>query len=488
MNMQNFQTNWMTHLITVTATVMVGGCTVGPDYESPTIDMPATWGSLSDEAVVDDHAVIPTSESKSLATWWLAFEDETLSALIERAVRTNLDLHVAQVRVREARARRGIASADLLPTVFGGGAYTRSRTSANAYDDPTAGTEASLYQAGFDAIWEVDVFGGVRRNVEAAAADIAASIEDRRDVLVTLLAEVAQNYAELRSYQRRIAIAQANLEGQRETLAITRMRLDAGLVSDLDVTRARAQVRTTESQIPALESAARQSIHALSVLLAEPPTTLVAALSMSRPMLAAPDDVPVGLPSELLRRRPDIRRAERELASITARVGVATAELFPRFSLTGSLGLSSSQFSDLGDYGSRFWSFGPSVSWPVFDFGRIRSNIDVQSAREEQALLRYEQVVLTSLREVEDALVAFTKEQSRRVALASAVDDNRRAAELADELYQQGLTDFLSVLQSQRDLLISEDALVQSDRAVVTQLVSLYKALGGGWEAETMVY
>jgi multidrug efflux system outer membrane protein len=472
------------------ATIMlvwgVAGCTVGPEYTAPKTTLPETWGELSEDALTTaaTQPSMPTIEPVSLAEWWTTFHDPTLDSLIERTVQANPDLRLAQARVREARAQRGVVSADQFPSVDAFGAYSRSRTSENSFTGGPPGTEDDLYQAGFDASWEIDVFGGVRRSVEAADADIAASIEDRRDVLVTLLAEVAQNYVELRGFQRQIAIAQANLQAQRETLEITQTRLEAGLTSDLDVARAEAQVQTTESQIPALESAARQSIHRLSVLLAQEPTALLGELSVDSPIPGVRPKVPIGLPSDLLRRRPDIRRAERQLAAATARIGVATADLFPRFSLTGSLGLESSHFSNLGDYGSRFWSVGPSVSWPILDWGRIRSNIGVEDAREEQAFIVYEQTILTSLREVEDSLVAFMNEQARRQTLMGAVESNRRATNLANQLYQQGLSDFLSVLEAQRDLYESEDALVQSDRAVTTDLVSLYKALGGGWEVE----
>lgn len=300
--------------------------------------------------------------------------------------------------------------------------------------------------------------------------------------MVTLLAEVAQNYLELRGSQRQLAIAQANLKAQSETLGITRSRYEAGLASDLDVARAQAQVQTTQSQIPALQASARQSIHLLGVLLGQPPMALAEELSRHEAIPEPPPQVPVGLPSELLRRRPDIRRAERQLAAATARIGVATANLFPRFSLTGSFGLQSGQLDTLPNAGSNFWSIGPGVRWLVLDWGRVRSEIHVQNARQEQALLAYEQTVLTALREVEDALVVFTHEQARHQALVRALAANRRAVELATQLYQQGLSDFLSVLQAQRDLYASEDALAQSDLTVSTALVRLYKSLGGGWD------
>jgi len=486
-------------LVVGAVVLFLAGCTVGPHYQPPRTTLPGAWGELPKVGAPSNPVARPSTATSApipLAEWWTTFHDPRLNTLVERAVRANPDLRRAQARVREARAQRGVVTADLFPTVSASGSYQRSRTSKNAFNAPqgaggsqaagSLGLENNLYQAGFDASWEIDVFGGVRRNIETADADLAAEIENRRDVLVSLLAEVARNYVELRGSQRQATIARANLEAQQETLELTRIRLAAGLVSDLDVARAEAQVQTTASQIPALESSARQSIHLLSVLLAQAPNTLMEELAHETPIPPAPPEVPVGLPSELLRRRPDVRRAERQVAAATARIGVATADLFPKFSLSGSGGIESVSTSDFFTAGSRFFSVGPTVRWPILDFGRIRNNIDVQSAREEQAAAAYEQAVLTSLREVEDALVSFSKEQARRQTLAGAVDANRRAAGLANQLYQQGRSDFLSVLQAQRDLYASEDALVQSDRSVSSDLVALYKALGGGWEVEAM--
>jgi NodT family efflux transporter outer membrane factor (OMF) lipoprotein len=447
-------------------------------------------------------ATAATQPSADLARWWTTFDDPALDALVERAVAANLDLRLATARLREARALRGVTGADLFPDVNVAGSYTRSRSSENAFDFEGAGggggqspgfgnfalpgEERDLYQAGFDANWEVDVFGGVRRSIEAADADIAAANEGRRDALVTLLAEVARNYVEVRGFQRRLGIARANLKTQQDTLELTNARFKAQLISELDVTRADAQVATTASQIPSLEAQRNQAAHRLAVLLGQEPGALLDELfaPTSPAIPSGPPEVPPGLPSDLLRRRPDIRRAERELAAATARVGVATADLFPRFSLTGSLGLQSEEFDDLASMDSRFFSIGPSASWPVFDAGRIRSNIEVQNARQEQALVRYEQSVLTALEDVENALVGYGKERQRRASLQRAVDANRRSVEMATQLYDRGLTDFLDVLDAQRALFLSEDALVQSDRTISTNLVALYKALGGGWEAQ----
>lgn len=469
------------------------GCKVGPDYQPPNIQVPGAWSELvASESVTNQEAgpSVATAAPMTLANWWSTFHDSTLDQLIQRAVQANWNLRRAEARVREARARRGVAAADLDPTLNASGSYTRNRPSTNVFgaSPGNAGNQVQgydLYQVGFDAAWELDVFGGVRRNIEAADADVAAGIEDRRDVLVSLLAEVARNYVELRGAQREAAIARENLAAQRGTVDLTRLRFEAGLASALDIARAEAQAQTTAAQIPSLEASGRRSIHVLSVLLARDPLDLAAELEREAPIPVVPLEIPVGLPSDLLRRRPDVRRAERQLAAATARIGVATADLFPRFSLTGALGLQSSRSSTLADADSRYGFIGPSVNWRLFDFGRARNGVEVQNAREEQAADAYEQTVLTSLREVEDALVTFSKEQSRRRTLALAVEANVRAADLADQLHQQGRTDFLSVLQAQRDLYAAQDALVQSERNVSSDLVALYKALGGGWEIES---
>ena len=326
------------------------------------------------------------------------------------------------------------------------------------------------------------MFGGTRRAVEAATADLAAAEYGRRDVLVSLLGEVARNYVEARGFQRRLAIARENIRAQADVLELTRERYHAGLSSDLDVQQAAALLGTTESEVPSLETGFQASTHRLGVLLGQPPGALAGELANEKPIPAGPPEVPVGLPSELLRRRPDIQRAERELAAATARVGTAVADLFPKFSLTGSVGLQSTAVSDWFTGGSRFWSVGPTAQWRLFEAGRIRANIRVQNAREEQALAAYEQTVLASLEDVENALTAYAKEQTRRGSLAGAVESDQQALQIAGQLYEKGLVDFLRVLDSQRSLYTTQDALVQSEITVSLNLVSLYKALGGGWE------
>jgi outer membrane protein, multidrug efflux system len=454
----------------------VAGCLVGPDYHAPETASPPQWSSPLAGGTTNLRAVD--------AAWWKTFHDAELDSLVTRAVQSNLDLRAAAARVREARAARGVVAAGLWPQVNTSAGYERERVSANGFPPfpPGIPLDANVYQAGFDAAWEIDVFGGTRRAVQASDAEIAAAEFGRLDVVVSLLGEVARNYVEVRGFQRQLAIARENIQAQRDVVQLTRDRFNSGLSGELDVQQAATLLATLESQVPNLETGFSQSAHRLAVLLARPPGDLVGELSADAPIPATPPAVPVGLPSELLRRRPDVRRAERSLAAANARIGVATADLFPKFSLTGDIGLQSVSASDWFTGGSRFWSAGPTVQWRIFDAGRIRANIRVQNARQEQALAGYESTVLNSMEDVEDALTAYAKEQVRHQSLTEAVNSAEQAVQISDQLYQNGLSDFLSVLEARRALYVDQDALVQSDRTVTLDLVALYKALGGGWE------
>lgn len=469
---------------------LLAGCTVGPTYSHPETRVPDSFSSLpgaSVEGVAGKTGSTPEQGEVRLARWWNAFGDPALDSLVQRAIAANLDLKAASARVREARGARHVVGADGLPQVNASGSYDRSRLSENGVQPSSAQSQDSggsdLFQGGFDASWEIDVFGGVRRGVEAADADIAASENDRRDVLVSLLAEVSRNYVEVRSFQQRLVLANSTISLQQQTLDLAEARFKAGLTGELDVSQARAQLATRQSQLPPLQIGLKQATHRLAVLLGEQPTALNAELAQEGPIPGTPEHVPVGLPADLLRRRPDIRRAERQLAAATARVGVAEADLYPKFRLAGNFGFQSSQFGDLFDMNSRFWSIGPSVSVPIFEAGRIRGNIAVREARVDQAAAAYDKAVLTSLEEVENALVSFVQEQSRRRTLSAAVDANRRSVDLANQLYSSGIVDFRNVLENQRNLYDSEDQLVQSVRGVSANLIVLYKALGGGWES-----
>jgi multidrug efflux system outer membrane protein len=468
-------------MMALAASALFAGCAVGPDYEAPRPNVSASWSGL--EKTLPEQTSVATARGADLARWWAAFNDPALDALVGRALGSNLDLRTAAARVREARALRGVAQGALLPEVEGGGGLAKEHLSANV-PQLGAGMTGTFYQAGFDASWEIDVFGGTRRSVESAAAEEEAAIEDLRDVRVILLADVARNYAELRGFQTQLAIARQNVDAQEKTLELTRARLGAGRATDLDVARAEALVATTASAVPALETAIRLSIHRLGLLLGLEPGALGAELSEAKPIPKAPAEIPVGLPTDLLRRRPDIRRSERELAAATARIGAATADLYPRFFLTGAFGLESVKASDFLTASSRQWSVGPQVQWALFQGGRIRAQIEVHNARQEQAAIGFERSLLGALKDVEDALVLHAKEQVRRRTLALAVASQERAVNLAEQRYAQGLVDFLNVLDAERQLYVAQDALVQSDRAVVTDAIALYKAVGGGWTVD----
>ena len=463
------------------------GCAVGPNFKHPDTKVPEAYYSL-EQTTKPAPASQTVPQPVTLVHWWQSFHDPILDSLVQLALASNFDLKQAEARIRQARAARGVAVAGILPQASGTALYQRSHSSSETVG-PGGGVSVAtlrpfqeLFQVGLDASWELDIFGGTRRNIEAATADLAASVEDRRDVLVTLVGEVGNNYLNLRGFQDQIAIAKKNLEAQQKTASITHKRYEAGFVGKLDVANADAQVATTQATIPVLESSAQAAIYSIGVLLGKEPAFLAKDLARVGPIPTTPPKVPVGLPSDLLRRRPDIRRAEAQLHAATARIGVAVADLFPKFNLSGSLGFAANDINRVGTQNSKFWSFSPSVTWPVFAGGKIIWNIRVQNALEEQALLTYQQTVLTALKDVETALVAYAKEQEHQKALTLAVANNRQAVDLAMTLYVAGKTDFLNVLNAQRSLFATEDALTQSNRTLGTDLVALYKALGGGWE------
>lgn len=460
------------------AALLVGGCAVGPDYAPPKPSAPAAWSGASPAPREVPSTV--TSAAPELTHWWRQFNDPKLNELVEEAVKANLDLKLAGARVRQARAARGIAIAGLMPSVDASAAFTRLHPAGVR---PTT-DQQSLYQSGLDAIWELDVFGGHRRSVESASAGLQAAVEGVHDAQVSVVAEVALNYLQLRGYQQQLAISRKNLEAQRHTAGITHQRLTAGFASGLDAANADAQTATMESELPTFEALAQQAIHALGVLLARPPADLLAELSPAGSLPGVPAGVPTGMPSDLLRRRPDIRQAEAQLHAATAEIGVAVADLFPKFSLTGSVGWQSNLLKTWWAGLSRSFGFGPSVTWPIFQGGAIVSNVHGQESLRDQAWITYQKTVLTAFQEVENALVGFAREQERRRSLNDAVVANRKAVDLSTRLYTEGLGDLLNVLIAQRLLYATEDALVQSERAVATDLVALYKALGGGWEEE----
>jgi NodT family efflux transporter outer membrane factor (OMF) lipoprotein len=412
-----------------------------------------------------------------------------LTGLVGKALAANLDLKIAEARVRQARAAQGVAFAGLWPSLNSSADYTRSHASP-AEAEGAAGIAAStprevrtdLFRTGLDAAWELDIFGGTRRSVEAADADLQSAEDNRRSVLVSLAAEVGTTYISLRGYQQQLVIARQNLASQLRTAGITRKRYEAGFANGLDTANAEALAASTQSLIPLLESAERQAIYSLSVLLAREPAALQAELAPAGQLPQVPQQVAAGVPSELLRRRPDVRRAEAQLHAATARVGVAVAEFFPRFSLVGSFGLRGDEWQTLGSRDNHVWSGGPGVTWNIFDAGSMVSNLKLQKAVQEETLAAYENAVLAALKDVDSALVAYAKEQEHLTALTSAVTNGRKAVDLSMQLYTVGRSDYLSVLIAQRALFAYEDAWVQSSRNLDVNLVALYKALGGGWE------
>ncbi|MGA2230537.1 MAG: efflux transporter outer membrane subunit [Tepidisphaeraceae bacterium] len=493
----------------IVGAVAIAGCEVGPNYHLPNLPAPTYFSEASTRPTSQPSvnlADLPTPQE--LERWWETFNDPELNRLIGQAMQTNISLQSAVQNIRQARASLGISNAALYPTVDALGQYNHSRRSNNLGSGggssvPTstgstgssggssssstsgggggASLESDFYQAGFDSSWEIDVFGGLRRGVEAAQANVEVEIENRREVLITLLGDVATDYVTLRGLQRQVEITEDNITTQKQSLELVQTLNRAGLSADLAVTQQEAQVMTTEAELPDLEAQIHQTIHALSVLLGDEPGALESELETPAPIPFGPPHVPPGLPSDLLRRRPDIRMAERQLAAASAEIGVATSELYPQFSLTGSLGFESSQFKNLFNIYSRYFGFGPSVTWPIFTAGSIQANIEVQNALERQAFYTYESTVLNGFQEVDDALIAYAKEQDRRAVLEQAVVADQKALQMTQDLYKNGLDTFLDVLTTQNTLLAGEQALTLSQQSVSTDLVALYKALGGGW-------
>lgn len=454
------------------------GCAVGPNYVPPSVPQTQDWQTASGVSTV-----------KPDTAWWQKLNDPILVHCIERAVANNQDLKAATARVREARARRGIAAADLWPSVKSSAGYTHSRYSSNAgfiamipYD---IDKDQDLHQIGLDASWEIDIFGGRRRSLEAATARTQVSMESLHDVLVSIMAEVARNYVALRGSQRQLAVAESNSRIQADTLAVVEGKFTAKIGSELEVEQARAQLEQTRSTIPPLRAAIRASAYSIAVLTGDVPAALLEELLQSQPIPAPPDVVPVGLPSDLLRRRPDLRQAERDLHAATADIGAATADLFPRFYLTGAGSFQSMNFVDLFRSSSLAWSLGPSVVWPVFQGGRIHSNIALNEAKRDEILATYRQAVLKALKEVETSLVNYAERQVERERLATSLQSQARAVEMARVQYREGLKDFQTVLDAERRLNEVENSLAVTETRVVTELIGLYKALGGGWEAMT---
>lgn len=456
----------LVRLLLVWGTVFLLGCMAGKDYEEPEVRVPKSWrggaGAKLDE--------------RELRTWWRALNDRKLTELVNQAVRKSPQLRLAAASLKEARALRGVTESGRFPTLQGSGSVDRGRR--GLLGRPASNT---LYSGTFDAAWEGDLFGKVRRQVESAEAQVQATEEDYYDVLVTLTAEVALNYVEVRAFQKRLEVAQNNRAAQQRTVDIVRGSFEEGEVSRLDLEQAQANLETTESQIPLLESRLSQARHRLAVIVGYAPRSLDTALGKAGEIPVGPRSIAVGVPAEVMRRRADVRRAERLLAAQWARVGVAKAELYPSFQLLGTVGLESIGTGTFLKSSSGIFGVGPLVRWNVFNGGKVRQMIKVETARQEQALINYEAAILNALRDVEDAIVAYGKEMVRRELLMRAEQTTRRTVELAQSQYREGESSFVTVLDAQRSLFKVQDQLVQSEALVTTNIIRLYKALGGGW-------
>jgi multidrug efflux system outer membrane protein len=472
--------NWRKILCSGWLFLTIGCAAVGPDYRRPDPSMPKQFGSL--EAGVTDAQSLPP---EFLASWWKILNDPLLDEIMEQAVQGNLDLRIAQARLWQARALRGVSESGLYPEGGMGGqaqAYRRTESEAMGPAGLSRERQGEFYQAGFDASWEIDIFGGIRREVEAAEANLEAAREDWRSVLVSLQGEIARNYIELRGAQLRLEIARKDVEARRENVEINEARFRAGLVNQLDLTRTQGELSAAEARIPLLEKSIRASLYRLGILMGREPMSLIAALGPPKELPEITGILSAGLPSDLLRRRPDIRRVERELAAATARIGVSTAELFPKFSLTGAFGFQSENLDRLVREGSNFWQIGPTVRWSILNQKRIRNHIELSKAIREETLARYEKTILLSLEEVENALVILHQEKRRAASLVEAVEANRLAVDLALQRYKGGLQSYLAVLDAQAALYNAQDQLAQTRQNSLLGLIALYKAIGGGWK------
>jgi len=456
-------------LICLTLTACIS---VGPDYREPVLDVSAGWSSLEDDSTLSTQV----GSMENLGRWWQNLNDPLLTGLVEEALRSSPDLRTARALLREARASRAVSASAYFPAVTASGSASSSKT------DGVAARE--MYNAGFDASWELDLFGGVRRGVEASQAGLDASEANLHNTQVSLAAEVATNYFEVRSLQRRLAIALDNRASQAETLQLTQWREQAGLISRQDVEQARSNMEQTRAQIPSLKGSLAETEHRLEILLGKQPGSLHERLAGGGELPVVPGKIALAIPADTLRQRPDVRASERRLAAETARVGVAEAARYPAFRLSGSIGVEALAVSALGESGSGSASLLGGLTAPIFNAGRLKQQVEIQDAVREQAQIDYEQTVLNALGEVENALVNLARSQERSEALANAVTSAETAAEIAHENYAAGLIDFQAVLDTERSVRSLQDSLATSRTDSVLALISLYKALGGGWTTQ----
>ena len=452
--------------------IVLSGCTLGPDYRQPELELTNEWSNAQKQLIEESNAEF----------WWHTFDDEQLNSLIAQSDANNLELHIALGRIEQSRALRAYASGENMPSVDAVGSYTRSRSSGNSI--AAVPGEHSIYSTGFDAFWEADVFGRIKRSIESAQATLEQSIADYDSLKVSLRAEVARNYIELRTAQARIERAKENIEIQKQALELTQNRFEADVAPKLDVAQARLNLANTQSEIPSLRISETEAINRLAVLIGKSPNALRKQLLISKPLPQLNNEPAAGLPAELLRRRPDISSAERALAAQTALIGQAEAMRYPSFSLKGMLGFEATHISDLGNWDSKTFSFGPAVRWNIFDGNRLRSLVAVEEARTKQLASKYEATVLSAVEEVENAMVGYLQEKRRARALARSVDAATQSVDMVETLYKNGLTNFQNVLDAQRSLSQQQDRLAVSQGLILQKTIALYKAIGGGWQLE----
>jgi multidrug efflux system outer membrane protein len=457
------------------AAVLMGGCAVGPNYHRPETPVDAHFANAGEPGFAETEAV---------EHYWTSFNDPMMTGLIADALAHNKDLAAAEANLRAARAARRLAGFDQYPTVDLAASYTHNLDSQEQLPGiDMHDREFDAAQGAFDGLWELDLFGRVRRNVEAARGDVGAAAATVADARVSVIAEVARDYFILRGLQDQLQLTQRNADNQFDTLKLTRNRLEAGRGNELDTSRAEAQWQTTVSSIPSLEASIATTCYRLSVLTGRQPTALGASLKSLAPMPALPPLNAIGTPEQLLRRRPDVRVAERRLAASTARIGVAVGDLFPKVTLVGEVGYFAPTFGEFGESQARSFSVGPSISWAAFDLGRVRARISSAKAQTDQALAAYQGAVLGALEDTEGALITYGRSQSRREALRIAAAASDKAADLARKRFEGGLIDFLEVLDAERTALSAELLLSQSRTDAATSLIAVYKALGAGWRA-----
>ena len=463
-------------LVAAAVLAVLAGCAVGPNYQRPQTPVDSRFANAAEPGFADTDPV---------EQYWVGFQDPMLTGLVNDALGHNYDLAAAEANLRAARAARRLAGFDQYPTVNFAGSYTKNLDAQEQLPGvDMRNREFDAAQAGFDGLWELDLFGRVRRNVEAARADVGAAAATLQDARVSVIAEVARDYFILRGLQDQLNLTQRNADNQLSTLKLTRTRLEAGRGNELDTSRAEAQYQTTLASIPSLQATIATTCYRLSVLTGRQPTQLNEQLLVQAPSPALPLLNPIGTPEQLLRRRPDVRIAERRLAGATARVGVAVGDLFPKVSMTGEIGFLAPTFGDFGSAPSRFWTFGPSITWAAFDLGRVRARISTAKAQTDAAFAAYQGAVLGALEDTEGALISYGRSQSRQESLRIAAAASDKAADLAQKRFDGGLIDFLEVLDAERTALSAELLLSQSRTDAATSLVAVYKAVGAGWQIQ----